>query len=168
MAPSPKKQRFIDIALEHFDFLTNLGFRATPETVCGEGISFTKDGHDLKVSLGWYKGEVDFEFEVLLENSVFRPYISRRFYLAEIVEFIDPSAIRKALGERPPLPEWVLSAEDAHTVLQFYAMMVQKFCLPILNGDIEVLEAIFWKRRREQGQTDEERYGKPGQGTVKG
>jgi hypothetical protein len=169
MAPSPEQQRFINIALKYFDFLVkDFGFTATPETVCGVGLSFTKDAHALKVSLGWYKGEVDFEFEVLLENSVFRPYISRRFRLGEIVNLIDPNAITKALSERPLLPRWVLSAEDAHSVLQYDAMLVQIFCLPVLNGDFDVLEAITWARRREQGKTEEERYGKFGQGTIKG
>jgi hypothetical protein len=169
MAPSPEQQQFINIALKDLDFLMkDFGFTATPETVCGVGLSFTKDAHALKVSLGWYKGEVDFEFEVLLENSVFRPYVSRRFGLGEIVNFIDPNAITKELRERPPLPRWVLSAEDVHSVLQFRAMLVQKFCLPVLNGNFEVLEAITWARRREWGKTDEERYGKFGQGIIKG
>jgi hypothetical protein len=169
MAPSQEQQRFINVALKDFDFLVkDFGFTATPETVCGVGLSFTKDAHALKLSLGWYKGEVDFEFEVLLENSVFRPYISRLFYLGEIVNFIDPNAITKALSEMPPLPRWVLSAEDARSVLEYYAMLVQKFCLPVLNGDFDVLEAITWARRREQGTTDEERYGKFGQGSIKG
>jgi len=169
MAPSQEQQRFINVALKDFDFLVkDFGFTATPETVCGVGLSFTKDAHALKVSLGWYKGEVDFEFEVLLETSVFRPYISRRFDLGEIVNLIDPNAITKALSERPPLPRWVLSVENAHSVLQYYAMLVQNFCLPVLNGEFEVLEAITWARRRGQGETDEERYGKSGRRTVKG
>jgi hypothetical protein len=164
MAPSPEQQRFINIALKYFGFLVkNFGFTATPETVCGVGLSFTKDAHALRVSLGWYKGEVDFEFEVLLENRVFRPYISRRFGLGEIVNVIDPNAIRRALSERPPLPVWVFSDEDADSHLQYRAMLVQMFCMPILNGNFEVLEAITWARRREQGQTDEERFGKLGQ-----
>ncbi len=161
MTPSPEQKQFIDIALKEFDFLVkDFGFTATPETICGVGLSFTKDAHPIELSLGWYKGEVDFEFEVLLENSVFRPYISRRFGLYEVVTFIDPNAITKALSERPPLPRWVLNAEDSRCVLQYYAMLAQKFCLPILKGDFRVFEAITWARRKDQGQTDEERYGK--------
>ena len=169
MAPSSEQQRFINAKLEEFEFLEKeFGFTATPETVCGVGLSFTKDNHPLKLSLGLYKGDVDFVVEVLLENSVFRPYISRRFDLGEIVQFIDSNAITKALSERPPLPRGVLSAEDARYDLQYYAMLVRKFCLPILHGDFEVLETITWTRRKEHGKTDEERYGKLAQGTIKG
>jgi hypothetical protein len=150
MAPSPQHQWFINPALENFDFLVkDFGFAATPETLCGIGLSFARDAHDLKISLGWYKGEVDFEFEVLIENSVFRPYISRRFYLWEVVSFIDPDATTKVLSERPPLPKWVLNAEDADIVLKYYSALVQEFCLPVLNGDFGALEAITWARRRE-------------------
>jgi hypothetical protein len=164
MAPSPEDERFIDFASKDFGFLVkDFGFTATPDTVCGVGLSFTKHSLPLEVSLGWYKGEVDLEFQVLLENRVFRPYISRWFNLGEIVHHMDPSVMTNALKERPPLPRWALSAEDAHCFLEYHAMLVQKFCLPILNGDFAVLEAITWERRKEWGQTEEERYGKLGQ-----
>jgi hypothetical protein len=150
MAPSPQHQWFINPALAHFDFLVkDFGFTATPETLCGIGLSFARDAHDLKISLGWYKGEVDFEFEVLIENSVFRPYISRRFYLWEVVSFIDTDATAKILSKGPPQPKWVLNAEDADIVLKSYSTLVQEFCLPVLSGDFEALEAITWARRRE-------------------
>jgi hypothetical protein len=160
MKLSPADQRFIDFASEDFGFLVkDLGFTATPQTICGIGLLFSKDSFALKVHLGWYKGEVDFVFQLLLENRVFRPYISHNFDLGEVMHHIDLNAIKKALNERPPLPRWALSAEDAHCFLQFHATLVQKFCLPILKGDFAVLEALTWERRKEWGQTDEERYG---------
>ena len=94
--------------------------------------------------LGWYKGEVDASFNVLLENSVFRPYVSRRFFLGEVVLRVDPNAFI----ERPSLPEWALSAEDADCLLQYKAKLIQKFCVPILQGDLSVLESITWERRK--------------------
>lgn len=161
MKVSPVEQRFLEFASEEFSFLVkDLGFTSTPDHSCGVGLSFSKESLPLKLSLGWYKGEVDFEFQSLLENSVFRPYISRFFGLGEVVHHIDPNAIRNALNERPPLPRWALSAEDAHYFLQYKAALVQKFCLPILKGDFAVLEAIIWERRKEQGQTDQERHGR--------
>ena len=164
MGLSLDQQRFIDFASKEFDFLVkDFGYTATPpETVCGIGLSFTKEFFPLKVTMGWYKGEIDFEFQLLLENAVFRPYISRFFTLGDVVKHIDRNAISNALNERPPLPRWVLSADDAHCILEYLAMLVQKFCLPILNGDFTVLEEITWERRKEWGQTEEERYGKLG------
>jgi hypothetical protein len=83
------------------------------------------------------------------------------------VQHIDANAITNAFNQGSPLPRWALSAEDAHCILQRYAMLAQKFCLPILQGDFAVLEAITWKRRKEFGQTEEERFGKFGQGKIK-
>jgi hypothetical protein len=108
----------------------------------------------LEFELGWYKGEVDASFNVLLENSVFRPYVSHRFYLGEVVLHIDPNAIKKALNERPPLPRCALSPEDAECFLQYKTMLIQKFCLPILQGDLSVLESITWERRKQDKQND--------------
>src|ERR1700761_4011896 len=111
MAIDPEHQRFIHIALKEFDFLVkDFGFIATPDTGLGAGVSFTNQARALKISCGWYKGEIDFQFEVLLENEIFRPYISRRFGLGEIANHIDSQAIAMALSERPPRPEWILSA----------------------------------------------------------
>jgi hypothetical protein len=154
------EQQFIDYASEDFGFLTkDFGFAATPEIFCGSGVLFSKDSLLLQVCLGWYKGEVDCDFRLLLESTVFRPYISRTFDLGEVVQCIDKDVISKALKEGPPLPRWALTAEDAHCHLLFQAMLVQNFCLPILSGDFAVLEAITWKRRKEWGQTDVERSG---------
>jgi hypothetical protein len=162
MALHPEQQRFIDFAMKDFDFLvSDFGFAATH----GEMIAFAKEALPLKITLSWYKGEVDCDFEVLLENSVFRPYISRRFSLGEIVNHIDPNAISAALKESP-LPRWALSAEDAHCFLQYNAKLVRKFCRPILKDDFTVLEALTWDRRRIYGQTDVERYGRSGQKNI--
>lgn len=154
MASPSHHQCFIDYARKDFDFLVkDFGFSATTRgSGALESVVFTKAF--LELELGWYKGEVDVSFNVLLENSVFRPYISRRFNLGEVVHHIDPHAITKTLSERPPLPRWALTPEDAECCLQYAAMLIQKFCPPILQGELSALESITWARREQDKQNE--------------
>jgi len=136
-------ERFIEFAKSDFAFLErDFGFIAGPAGDSWDAISFVKIGLSIEVS--WYKGEVDVLFRVLLENDIFRPYISRSYILGEVVRQIDPNALDKC----PALPEWALSAEDAHQFLIYYAMLMQKHCLSILQGDFSILEPIAIKRRK--------------------
>ena len=164
MEPSPEQKRFLDFASRDFSFLVDeFGFTVTTDAVCGAGFAFANVPLALIINLGWYKAEVDFEFQLLLVNSVFRPYISRRFNLGEIVLHMDPNAFDRRFA----LPDLALSADAAHCFLRHYAMLIRKYCIPILNGDFAALEEITWERRRQQGQTEEERFGKFGEGKFK-
>ncbi|HEV7926253.1 MAG TPA: hypothetical protein VGR14_12910 [Verrucomicrobiae bacterium] len=144
MASKPStEQRFFDCARKDLDFLVkDFGFAATVKEGPLPSIVFKKE--PLAIEIGWYKGEVDCNFNVLLENNVFRPYISRGFVLWEVILRVDPNAF----VEKPPLPRWALSVEDADCFLQYYAKLIQKFCSPILRGDLSLLESITWERRK--------------------
>jgi hypothetical protein len=134
-------QQFIEFATQDFNFLVkDFGFAVTNRDEQWSTILFAKEA--LVIDIGWYKGEVDVVFRILLENSVFRPYISRDFGLGEVVSRINPNAFK----ERPLLPRRALTAEDARQFLQYEAMLTQKFCLPILEGDFAVLEWIARER----------------------
>jgi len=140
--PSAHQEDFTDCAKRNFKFLLeHFGF--TTAVTKYESRVFAKEF--LEFELGWYKGEVDASFNVLLENNVFRPYVSRRFYLGEVVRRVDANAF----VQRPSLPRWALSVDDADCFLQYYAELMQKFCLPILQGDLSVLEAITHERRAQ-------------------
>jgi hypothetical protein len=81
--PNSSHSRFIDFAMSEIGFLVeDFGFTATVNNVVGIAVSFAKDA--LAIESGWYKGEVDLVFLILLENSVFRPYIPRYYNLGEV------------------------------------------------------------------------------------
>jgi hypothetical protein len=135
-------QRFITYASEVLGFLVNNhGFILITSDEHSKSVFFSNDS--LNIETYWGKGEVDLLFRVLLENDVFRPHISKQFDLSEVVRQIDPNTF----DEKPDLPEWALTANDAKCYLQYYAKLIQKYCLPILGGDLSVLESITKKRR---------------------
>lgn len=137
---------FSDRVAVHFGFLTDeYGFSLVRTNApIGELVQFKRD--PLAVSIGWYKGEIDVSFSVglqfAMEHEIFRPYTSRTFRMQEIVLRKDEDAYTSL--ERVGI---VTTMAQADAVLTQEAMIMKRYCQPLLAGDLAQLESITLERR---------------------
>jgi hypothetical protein len=144
---------FRELALRHFTFLVeNYGYsiHADAEDARQETVRF--DRFPLSVNLGWYKGEVDIVFEVAFafarDHAVFRPFVSRRFNLAEILGRIDERALMP-LKEARLSGGWISGptfSTSADNALRIASNLMQAYCGSILSGQLGLLEKITAER----------------------
>ncbi|HMK34816.1 MAG TPA: hypothetical protein VK463_07110 [Desulfomonilaceae bacterium] len=140
-----EKDRFLESVREIYNFLVkDYGFHLMiPEWRTGlETIIFQGPGYDIEI--GWHKGQIDILFRVKLENSLFRPYISREFSFRETILFFSATAF----NDPPLMPPWTITSADAVPVLRYYAELIDKHCDSVLRGDLEVFETLTKKRRK--------------------
>lgn len=114
----------------------------------GELVEYRKE--PLTISVGWYKGEIDVNFSVSLEFSadhkIFRPYLSRTFQLREIAVWQDTEAF-VSWATRRDLGGFVTRAEQAAPYLAACAAIMRQYCVPVLMGNLTVLEEITMERK---------------------
>lgn len=135
---------FSNIVTRTFAFLVDKhGFQLVSGQRQGSLDSITYEKNPILIEFGWYKGEIDINFRVDLENAIFRPYRSRTFALSKIALWRDKSAYRNA----PRFPNYITTLADAETWLQFEAAVMKRFCEPILHGDLGILEALTQGKR---------------------
>ena len=134
-----------------FEFLVSEhGFRFVdrPEYRAGEMAEFRKE--PVTISFGWYKGEVDIHFSVSLayasNHRIFRPYLSRTFQLHEVAVRQDPGAFA-SWADRKDLGGPITRAEQAAPYLAASAQIMRRYCIPILAGDLSLLEKITTERK---------------------
>ncbi len=138
----------------HFDFLVrDHGFERVDRAdfKLGELVSYRKD--PLELSIGWYKGEIDITFSIALAfaagHNVFRPYLSRTFSLYEVATRQDPSACAE-LSARMRALGFVVNLDIAAIYLEESAKIMQRFCVPILDGNFSMLEQITLTRPKKR------------------
>jgi len=139
---------FFDMVTRSFAFLVDqYGFQLTSGPGQSSLDSIRYEKKPLVLEFGWYKGEIDSAFHVDLENEVFRPYVSRTFYLGEIARRQDKNAYRNG----PKFPNYITTRQEAQTAIQFEAHVMKKCCKSILQGDLSLLEEITKERRGKAG-----------------
>ncbi len=94
---------------------------------------------ELELNLCWSRWEYSAILQVRREDAVFRPYVSRQFALHTVVLAFDPAAYPSS-GE---LPLDVKTLEDVDRYLLLDAALLRKHCVPVLDGDFAVLEAMY-------------------------
>jgi hypothetical protein len=142
---------FRSLVIAEFDFLvTDYGFRRVdhPEDSHDESPEYRKE--PIAIRFGWGKGEIEIDFVVDLEftatHPIFRPYISRTFYLSEIALRQDRNAFA-SWAARPGARDYVTSSDQAREFLVESARIMKQYCVPILLGDLKMLEEITKERR---------------------
>lgn len=136
-----------------FGFLvSDYGFRFVdhPDFSAEELVEYRKE--PVTISVGWYKGEIDVNFSVSLEfaatHKIFRPYLSRTFQLREIAVWQDRNAFA-SWATRRDLGGFVLRAEQAAPYLAACAAIMRQYCIPVLRGDLTLLEKITMERKAD-------------------
>jgi hypothetical protein len=136
-----------------FGFLvSDYGFRFAdpPDFSAGELVEYRKE--PVTISFGWYKGEIDVNFRVSLEfaaaHKIFRPYLSRTFQLREIAVWQDRNAFA-FWATRRDLGGFVLRSEQAAPYLDACAAIMRQYCIPVLSGDLTLLEKITMERKAD-------------------
>jgi hypothetical protein len=133
---------FFRMVTHTFVFLVDeYGFQLTSGPRQSSLDSITYEKEPIFIDFGWYKGEIDISVRVDLENEVFRPYRSRTFALHKIALWQDQDAYRDA----PSFPDYITTPGEADACLQFEAGIMKRFCGPILQGDIGILEKMTQK-----------------------
>ena len=139
-----------------FGFLvSDYGFRFVdrPDYGAGEMVEYRKE--PVTISVGWYKGEIDVNFSVSLEFSaehkIFRPYLSRTFQLREIAVRQNRDAFA-SWATRRDLGGFVSRAEQAAPYLGACAEIMRQYCVPVLMGDLTLLEHITMERKANAGR----------------
>jgi hypothetical protein len=79
-------------------------------------------------------------------HKIFRPYLSRTFGLSEIALRQDSNAFA-SLAARPDLRGFITSSDHARLFLVEYARVMKQYCIPILQGNLTLLEEITKERR---------------------
>jgi hypothetical protein len=134
---------FSSMVTRTFAFLVDkYGFQLTSGERRSSLDSITYEKKPVIIEFGWYKGEIDINIRVDVENEIFRPYRSRTFDLSRIALRQDKNAYRNA----PRFPNYITTLMEAETWLQFEACIMKRFCKPILRGDIHILEEITKER----------------------
>jgi len=122
---------------KHFGFLENeFGFSWIQNK-----IGYEKNGLEIEFHHG--KGELDIDLFVSRDDEVFRPYISRSF------DFLDIA--RRGKGSKLKFPEsatqYIVSDDEIDLYLKFSSELMRKYCTPLIQGDLSLLEAIHESRK---------------------
>ncbi len=140
-----------------FGFLvSDYGFRFVdrPDFPAGELIEYEKE--PVTIGVGWYKGEIEINFSVALEfaaaHHIFRPYLSRTFQLREIALRQNSDAFA-SWATRKDLGGFITRAEQAAPYLAACATIMRQYCVPVLMGDLTLLEEITMERKALAGRT---------------
>ena len=137
MITAHNDHQFSTYVEKNFDFLkSDFEFRNLPKA-----LSYVKNGLEIEFFHG--KGEVDIVLFVRRVDEKFRLYVSRSFYLLDIV-----GRLKKGKIEYPnDLPEYLIEMKDVDKYLEFCADLTKTYCKEILEGDLSLLEEIHMARR---------------------
>jgi hypothetical protein len=112
-------------------------------------VEYSKD--PLSVDIWWGKGEIDVTFVISLQFSkdhhIFRPYVSRTFDLTQVALSIDPKALEPWRRQASEPAGYVTDPARADVYLKRCADLMRRHCIPLLSGDLAVLERLTTRRR---------------------
>ena len=89
------------------------------------------------------KGELDIVFFINKQDEIFKPFVSRSFYLDEIVRRVNKNPISYPQTSSG----YLISDEDIEIHLKFCAKLLKKYCYLQLEGDLSLFEEIHLERR---------------------
>lgn len=124
-----------DVMLKkHFSFLEDAyGFsKPDQETV------YAKNGLHIEFYQG--NGQLDVQFFVNRNDEIFKPFVSRSFYVHEVVK-------KLGFNPEPYAGGYVISDTDIEACLTYHKRLIKEYCKPILTGDLSVLEEMHLARR---------------------
>ena len=131
---------FESIVRKHFAFLkSEFGFVDKFET-----LGYEKNG--LEIDFYYGKGEIDVIFFVRKSDAIFKPFVSRSFYLFDIARRLKGSK----LGRPANIPMSITSLTDEKYIdpyLAYCADIMQAHCYAQLDGDLSIFEQIHTSRR---------------------
>jgi len=118
--------------------------------------NFGYEKNGLEIEFYYGQGAVDIIFFIRISNEVFKPYVSRSFYLLDIINKDINKDINKIKTGRVEFPEniphYLTAAEDVDKYLSFCAGLMKKYCAIQLEGDLSVFEKIHLQRRKNYAQ----------------
>ncbi|VAW63566.1 hypothetical protein MNBD_GAMMA10-3298 [hydrothermal vent metagenome] len=114
--------------------------------------TFGYEKNGLEIEFYYGQGAVDIIFFIRISNETFKPYVSRSFYLLDIINK-DVNKIKTGRVEFPEnIPHYLTAAEDVDKYLSFCAELMKKYCVIQLEGDLSVFEKIHLQRRKNHAQ----------------
>ena len=122
---------------KYFDFLKiEFGFINNQKN-----IGYEKNGLEIEFYHG--NGELDIIFFVRKNDEIFKPFVSRTFYLFNIVRKLKG---RKITGTEN-MPQYITSSQNIEEFLLFCAELMKTYCSKQLEGDLSIFEEIHIARR---------------------